>query len=155
MSLSLTSFDRRTLWASFCVMALAGASGIAGVWLAAGHSQTAFIRSLVFVAAVAVLYGIGSLLYVGQGQKRPVGPPQLKERGWLALAGSAVFFVLAIQQFVEGWKFRQTILESGRELTSVPPTMLSQDPATGFVLACIGMCFVLAAFRRQDEPQRI
>ena len=150
MSLSLSAFERRTLWTSFAVLALSGFCGISAVWLSVGEPGPALIRGTVFVLAVALLHVAGMLIYTGQGPGRPRSAPRLHQHGWVLVECALVCMVLAVSQFVLGWNLRLAILESGRELTSVPPTLLSRNPATGFAFVCIGMCFVLAAFRRQD-----
>jgi hypothetical protein len=57
-------------------------------------------------------------------------------------------FALAGQRFLASHDLRNRIIESGRTLDSVPPTMLSQHPALGIVMICVGLICALLAFRK-------
>jgi hypothetical protein len=162
----MTAHPKSAVASSFLVTSLLGVSFIYSFW-AVTDSVAAVQRSAAFVMAMVLLHVVGCCAYLTQKPQTALfalaepAVPETLESGWPAmartqawricwLAASTVCFILAVRQFVAGHEFRERILESGRSLDSVPPTMLSSQPATGVACFCFSLVCGLIAFRRSS-----
>jgi hypothetical protein len=146
--------DRLAILLSFLVTSTLGAALISRHWQLVDAPEVAWGRSAGFVVIMAGVHFV-----VFRVHQRPSASereqsvrswaaswPVSSRYGWLVVACS--FLALAIHEFNAGYELRARILASGRSLESVPPTLLSQRPATGVAMSCIGLILVLIACRR-------
>jgi hypothetical protein len=157
---------RSAVGGSFLLTSLLGASFIYSAW-AAADLVGAVQRSAAFVTAMVLLHVAGCCAYLPQKHQTallaPSEPAETAslETGWPAmastrswklcwLAASIVCLVQAVRQLIAGHEFRERVLESGRSLESVPPTMLGSQPATGVAFVCFRLVCGLIAFRRSS-----
>ena len=146
--------DRLAILLSFLVTSTVGATFIFRYWQSVDASKVAWVRSVGFVVIMAVVHFVVSRVHQHssaleqqqRGRSRAASRPVSSRYGWLVAA--CPFFALAIHEFIAGYELRARILASGRSLEAVPPTLLSQRPATGVAMSCIGMILVLVACRK-------
>jgi len=164
-----TVLARTALSASWLLTSVTGSAFIYSFWARNAPEQSA-PRSIVFLLVMSLLHGIAFLVLRKQDHelktgKRPASPvvpiadsesahsgwPRCSESpawmiSWLAM--SFTCFALAGRRFLAGHELQNRIIESGRTLDSVPPTMLSQHPALGVAMICVGFICALLAFRK-------
>jgi len=146
--------DRLAILFSFLVTSTLGTAFISRHWQLVDSPEVAWIRSAGFVVIIAGVHFVVFRVHQRSSaleRQQPVRSwaafrPVSSRYGWLVVA--CPFFALAIHEFNAGYELRARILASGRSLESVPPTLLSQRPATGVAMSCIGLLLVLIACRK-------
>jgi hypothetical protein len=147
---------RLMMGVSFACTSMIGVGFILMYWLSRGADALGFIRAAGFIGIMAGIHFVAYRQY--QREESAVQgatvPRHIVWRViWSALA--CTFYVLAINQFVAGYQLRVRILELGRTLDSVPPTMLGADPAFGVALTCIATVSLLIGFRPRAESRAL
>lgn len=160
---SLPASATTALLLSFVTTTLLGAGFVYSFW-STTNVDLAVQRSILFIVAMAIVHVAGHAVYARQipllcDSASSAPPPSLRQIGrnmsartaWLG--GFVVCLALSGKQFLTGYEFRQSILESGRTLDSVPPTMLTTNPAAGVAFLCVSLVCLLAAFRQKPQPR--
>ncbi len=149
------------VWISFVLVSVIGVLCVYGYWADRGRGQAAVLRSVIFAGIMAGVHFVGYRAWNRSLEDDPRGPESTQPKTaalprprviWLVV--SVVFIAAAAVQFRE---YLATVAEARRweqAGRSMPPTMIGEHAGTAIALLCIGLIFMIVAFRPRNAGQR-
>lgn len=149
------------VWISFVLLSVIGVLCVYGYWADRGRVQAAVLRSVIFVGIMAGVHFVGYRGWKRSQKDDPRGPESTPPKTdalprpkviWLVvsvvfLAAAAVQFCVYLATVAEARRWEQ----AGR---SMPPTMISEHAGMAIALLCIGLIFMIVAFRPRNAGHR-